>query len=449
MNSHLAILHSYLRTLWLAARFTTPEQVAGWQSAQVARHLHTILPLSAFYQEHRAGLPPEKWQEWPTIDKAAMMANFDTLNTAGIKLDEAMAVALASEHSRDFTPTLRGLTVGLSSGTSGHRGLFVASARERNLWAGAALAKLLPAPMWRAQRVALFLRANSNLYTTLRSRRIHFQFFDLLTPLEEQYLPLQRLNPTILIAPPSVLRALARATGSGVLALTPVKIISVAEVLDPLDEAILRRHLHLPIHQVYQATEGFIASTCHHGTLHLHEELLVVQKEYIDPAARKFIPIITDFHRHSQPIIRYRLNDILTERIAPCPCGSPFTAIERIEGRSDDLFYLPAASGSGWVRIFPDFVRRALLLATGEASEQLTEYAVRQIGSSQLEIALDAPDPLLITLPQPIAEELQRLCTHVGAHMPTLHFTTYSPPSPGRKLKRIERIIPAPAGELD
>ncbi len=61
------------------------------------------------------------------------------------------------------------------------------------------------------------------------------------------------------------------------------------------------------------------------------------KKEYLDDS--RFYPIITDFKRTSQPIYRYRLNDILVEEKSPCPCGSVFTRIAKIEGRSDDIFY--------------------------------------------------------------------------------------------------------------
>ncbi len=65
--------------------------------------------------------------------------------------------------------------------------------------------------------------------------------------------------------------------------------------------------------------------------MHLNEDIVHIQKEYLDEQSRRFVPIITDFSRTSQPIIRYRLNDILTEADKPCLCGSPYTAIERIE----------------------------------------------------------------------------------------------------------------------
>jgi len=53
--------------------------------------------------------------------------------TAGIRLEGAWKLALTAERMRDFSTTLHGLTVGLSSGTSGSRSVFLASAAERRL----------------------------------------------------------------------------------------------------------------------------------------------------------------------------------------------------------------------------------------------------------------------------------------------------------------------------
>ena len=72
--------------------------------------------------------------------------------------------------------------------------------------------------------------------------------------------------------------------------------------------------------------------------LHLNEDIVYIEREYLDD--RRFVPVVTDLERKAQPIIRYRLNDILVERKEPCGCGSPFLALEKIEGREDDVFFL-------------------------------------------------------------------------------------------------------------
>ena len=78
------------------------------------------------------------------MDKTFMMTHFNELNTQGIDRDEALALAIESEKTRDFTELKGEVAVGLSSGTSGHRGLFITTEKERSMWAAAILAKMLP-----------------------------------------------------------------------------------------------------------------------------------------------------------------------------------------------------------------------------------------------------------------------------------------------------------------
>ncbi len=93
-----------------------------------------------------------------------------------------------------------------------------------------------------------------------------------------------------------MLRELAIAVLAGELAVRPKRVISVAEVLEPQDRALIERAFG-PLHQVYQATEGFPASTCEHGVLHLNEEFVHIEPEWLDDEQRRFVPVITDFSR--------------------------------------------------------------------------------------------------------------------------------------------------------
>ncbi len=50
-------------------------------------------------------------------------------------------------------------------------------------------------------------------------------------------------------------------------------------------------------------------------------DIVYIQREYLE--GWRFVPIVTDFERKAQPMIRYRLNDILVERKRPGSCKSP------------------------------------------------------------------------------------------------------------------------------
>lgn len=273
--------------------------------------------------------------------------------------------------------------MGLSSGTSGNRGVFLVSKAERLRWAGILLARTLPPHLlrhllspWHAPlRIAFFLRANSNLYTTLNSRRIQFTFHDLLRGVEAAVPQLNANPPDVLVAPPPVLRALAAEAFAGRLRIQPSHIIAVAEVLESRDADSVHSAFGQIPHQIYQATEGFLAYTCEYGSLHLNESFVQVEREWLDAEHTRFQPVITDFTRDTQLIVRYRLNDVLRVRAEHCSCGRAEHSIAAIEGRADEVLWLPAHNGKV-VAVFPDFIRRAMLLV----GEQIREFAVQQHG---------------------------------------------------------------------
>lgn len=418
-------------------RWANREQLERWQERRIRRHVEHVRAASLFYREWWGERNASQWRHFPQIDKSIMMQHFDALNTVGITKEEAFILAGESEDTRDFKQSsIQGITVGLSSGTSGNRGLFLVSDREQDAWTGTVLAKLLPGGLWKPAKIAFFLRANSKLYESVKRGRLQFQYFDLLEHVDVLIERMEQYQPTVWVAPPSMLRILADAYLQGRLTHEPHKIISAAEVLDPLDRNVLERVFGQTVHQVYQCTEGFLGATCSHGTLHLNEDIVHIEKEYIDPATRRFVPVITDFSRTSQPIIRYRLNDILTEAAAPCPCGSLFTPIERIEGRSDDTLYFSHISEGEAVSVFPDFISRAVIAA----SPAIKHYRVVQRGSGVLEVSMRISEEADENQVQAaVMRELGRLADRMQCLLPEVRYVPYTFEPGITKLRRVER----------
>lgn len=344
-----------------------------YQQKKLKLHLDWVKKHSPFYQQ----LQHFDFQNLPIMNKQNMMDNFDMLNTQGITKTKALQIATAAEESRDFQETLpNNITVGLSSGTSGNKGIFLATENERAQWVAEVLRRVLPIKIGERQKIAFFLRSNSTLYQAIKSNLYDFNFFDLKEPIEVLISKLADLEAHILIAPPSALLAIAQQKDFYRFKFR--KIISVAEVLEKDIQQYLELAFEQTIHQVYQATEGFLGSTCQFGVLHLHEDLILFEKNYIDNSTSAFYPIISDFNRRTQPMIRYELNDILHERQKPCPCGSVFLAIDHIEGRSDDILDFEGK------KIFPDFLRYAILLS----SDDIINFQVIQNPKNQLLIRL-------------------------------------------------------------
>lgn len=199
----------------------------------------------------------------------------------------------------------------------------------------------------------------------------------------------------------------------------PGKVISVAEVLEDSDRDYFKKvYKQAIIHQVYQCTEGFLGYTCEHGTLHLNEDVVYIEKSYIDD--KRFVPIITDYTRTSQPIIRYRLNDVLVEKEEACPCGSHFIALSAIEGREDDVFIFKGTSGEE-VHVFPDLIRRCILHV-----DNISQYQVIQERSSEIRILLDYGEDLnQISTRENIIDEFHKIADQLNFEMPRIRFGDY------------------------
>lgn len=451
-TSRAVLLRHYLGSRW---RFTHLHGVRlqRYQDRLARSAVRDAADGSPYYAARFAGHSLSDWRHLPTTDKQSMMANFTDLNTRGVPLDIAMETALRAERERDFRPHVpcTDLTVGLSSGTSGHRGLFLVSPGERAAWAGAMLARTLPGPLLRpgGWRVAFFHRSGSNLYESLASRALSFRFFDLMTPLDQAVAHLNEFSPHLLVAPPTMLSLLAREKREGRLNVSPQKIISVAEVLESQDAAVISDAFQVPcVHQIYQCTEGLLAVTCSQGTLHIQEDIVAVQTESLvegidpaEPGERRVTPIVTDLWRRVQPIIRYRMGDVLT--LAPdnelvCPCGSRFRRVVRVEGRCDDMVLFPDTGNLAHLRpFFPDTLRRAVLLADAG----IIDYRIVQEnpGTLRVHLALGLESAVETTVAKVRASVLQTLLSY-GCRAEQLSVVIGLPDEPlSRKRRRVRR----------
>jgi putative adenylate-forming enzyme len=312
------------------------------------------------------------WDLVPQITKTEFMNSFNEINTQGILLEEALEIAITSEKSRTFKSEINGVTIGLSTGTSGKRGLFLVSESEKAQWVALIISRVIRPKLLKKQKIAFFLRANSNLYTSVASFLFDFRYFDIFKPLDELLIELNEYQPAILASQPSILMDIALAQKNKTIHIDPIQIISFAEVLYANEKEIIGSIFNTKITEVYQCTEGFLGASCKNGTMHLNEDYIQFDKEWVDE--NKFYPIITDFSRSSQPVVKYKLNDILEIKKQDCSCGSKLLAIEKIIGRDDDVLVFNG------IKVFPDLIARRIALET----DNFQQYTIEQIGHSDL-----------------------------------------------------------------
>ena len=361
---------SFVHTRWHSRRGLDRARFEAWQHRALHKWLTHDLRQVAFYKDAAARL-----HDLPVIDKATLMGRFADFNTHQISAAQVRTALEADSRVSD-------VTVGASTGTSGHRGLFVISERERYRWLGNILAKALPDMIWQKQRVAILLPQGGALYDSARKTgRIDLGFFSLIDGPEQWQSALETFDPTVIVAPPKILRHMAE-TG---FALAPKRIFAAAETLDPIDRPIIEAYFQQTLEQIYMATEGLLGVTCRLGRLHLAED--AIHFEYEPVGDGLVSPLITSFRRSTQILARYRMNDLLRLSAQPCTCGSPLRAVDEVVGRMDDCFEFDAAGGA--VLITPDVLRNAVL----GASIDITDFRLCQIARGKVLLRL----PLTVT----------------------------------------------------
>ena len=142
--------------------------------------------------------------------------------------------------------------------------------------------------------------------------------------------------------------------------------------------------------------------------MHLWEDNYIL--EIVDPDTLEPVPdgeigemVLTTLDRTMMPILRYRTRDLT--RIIPgqCPCGRTHRRIDRIKGRTDDMFIIKG------VNVFPMQVEKVLVQYPGLGSNYLiTLDTVNDSDIMTVEVELDGLNTDVYPELQKMTRDIQR-----------------------------------------
>ena len=142
--------------------------------------------------------------------------------------------------------------------------------------------------------------------------------------------------------------------------------------------------------------------------MHLWEDNYIV--EIVDPDTLEPVPdgemgemVLTTLDRTMMPILRYRTRDLT--RIIPgeCKCGRTHRRIDRIKGRTDDMFIIKG------VNVFPMQVEKILVQYPGLGSNYLiTLETVDDVDVMTVEVELEGLETDIYPEIQKMAKDIQR-----------------------------------------
>ena len=383
-------IYDFLKLL-VHRRFSSKSNIEAYQFTELKSLVEFARSNSEFYRESLHGFELNEIgdiKKLPIINKNIMMSHFDQINTVGLTLDEVMAVAVEKEHNKDYLGYYKDeFVIGLSSGTSGNKGLYITPKSLTERLPFVFLARSGIPLRYLSFKILFMLRVFSQGFNDINSPLISLKYLSTMTPVDEIIRHINQGKINVLMAPPSLCRILIPVAHR---ITKPLKmIVTYAEVLEKEEKTRLSDVFQCRIIEIYQGSEGQFASACSLGNLHINEDLIYVElldeqfSEVKNPHVAASHIIVTNLVNRAQPLIRYEMNDLIVLD-DPCPCGSRFRTIEKILGRNDDILYFKKKDGS-IQHIFPDLFSRWIITS----SENIREYKVIQQSDHSLIVLLD------------------------------------------------------------
>ena len=355
---------------------------------------------SPFYRERLAGVVdegPVRLSQLPVIDKAEMMEHFDELVTEGrLRKDALLEWVEGLDRDELYLDRYRVMT---TSGSSGRKGLFVFDRSEWRMIIAqflrygemSGVRPRLP----RRLRVAAVVGASPTHMSRQVSASVSVGIHRVLgmsvtQPVEQLVGMLNSFQPDFLAAYPSIATRLAEEQLAGRLRLKLGGMSTSSELRTPeMTERMVEAFGVHPF-DLYATTEGLWGCECeHHRGIHLFEDFTLL--ENVDDAGLP-VPtgqpgtrlLVTSLHNLVQPIIRLELSDAVTLDPEPCPCGRTLVRTRAVEGRTDDVLFLPSRRG-GEVMVHP------LQFGIVTRDREVREFQVVQRGKGVLILVVARP----------------------------------------------------------
>jgi phenylacetate-CoA ligase len=278
----------------------------------------------------------DRWQELPVLTRSEAQENFAPL--CARSLPPAAGNAQEDTSSGSTGRPLRHLTTDIQNLASG-----CASERFFN-WHGIDPGSLTVRIRAASHPDTAYPRGRRT--TGWRAGHLDSEAIDLSisTPVEQQIEWLARVRPRYLASYPSNLREIARHAALSGASLGFDAIMTFGEMTSQDMRVAIEGYFRLPPLDRYGASEvGQISATCPHSLKHhVTSELVLLEIVGEDgqaarPGATGRI-VVTPFYNLAMPLIRYELGDYGVLSPDPCACGRTLPVLERVLGRSRNIF---------------------------------------------------------------------------------------------------------------
>jgi phenylacetate-coenzyme A ligase PaaK-like adenylate-forming protein len=408
------------------------ERIEAFQRDRLAELVAYARERSPFWRQRLPAGEPAL-DRLPALTKEELIGSFDELVTdRRLRLDELLHHLDEIDGDALYLDEFRVMT---SSGSSGRKAVFV---YDRAAWTGCA-AMFMRRSAWIGikpslprQRLAMVWGASP----THMSRRgaacldvgVHrICPLSVTQPLPELVARLNEFQPRQLSAYPSVAAQLADEQLAGRLRLRLEGLTTNSEPLTPAVRERLEQAFGVRTYNFYATTEGLYGHDCETGSMHLLDDMCIVENvdddgEAVPPGELGSRLLVTNLFNRVLPLIRFEISDLVAVEPEPCPCGRSLMRLRSLEGRAEDVLRLRGV------------VVHPLQFALVTADPDVREFQVVQEGDGlRLRVALrDGADAAP-----------ERLRTRLGARLEELGV-----PQPAVEVETVDALERTAGGKL-
>ncbi len=406
----------------------TASQLRAHQNRALADLVRTAAAWSPFHRRRLHGVDLDRigvdtLGELPIMTKAEMMADLDDVFT-----DRRLSRGLIDRHIANLGEEPKLLldeyVVLATGGSSGTRGVFIIPRDQAADFTAyvlrAGMAQLSAATGWPPPNmfpVGIVMAPTAihgtRAMTAVMSAVAHITYAPVTLPLAEIIDRLNRAKPLVLVGYPSIMAMLGDAAVAGELSIQPRMVLTTAEQLHPNQIERIAAGFGTPPGNSFGSTEGLvgIASPGREVFTFASDRAII---EFVDAddqpvprGTRAHHILITNLTSHAQPLIRYRMDDAMTEHP---PADGRGHQRATVEGRNDTTLTI------GDVAVHPLTFRSALL-----KHQTIAGYQVRVDNTTpvpRVDIAL------VTTGPTPLAAVEHDITVAVANAGTTAHITT-------------------------
>jgi phenylacetate-coenzyme A ligase PaaK-like adenylate-forming protein len=376
------------------------------------------------------------------MTKAETMSSFDDVLTDR-RLDRAVADEAITATTTIPRPIADELIVLASGGSSGTRGLFAFHVEAFAEYAAsivrpAAAMRAAAGPPDRGAGPTVIVAAASAIHATgaapplLAGSLMEFVPVAVTRPVEEIVARLNELQPAVLYGYPSMLAVLAGEQLAGRLHIAPRSVTANSETLHESHRALISETFAVPVANTYGSTEGLVgASPPGDRTMTFASDCCIAElvddnDQPVPPGTTSAAVLVTNLFNTVQPLIRYRLEDRLTQQP---DAGHHGHLRANVEGRAATLFHY------GDVAVHPLVIATALT-----RHPDVVDYQTRQTDCG-ITVDVVTTCPIDTTT---LTADLTSALTDVGLSRPTVQLRLVPALARDARTGKLSQFVPIP-----